>query len=130
MAERQPITLVFGGLDGRTVEKGPYGTFCLQGESLRDRVNGSVIAAHEDHHWRLDGQNFTRVDCDCRVAVTALRVDGRHSERMGPFDSFSCTDGIAYADHELFAVADQSIGDWYCHGDGLHWSMLVVEAAE
>lgn len=52
------------------------------------------------------------------------------TESYGPFASFSARDGITFADHEVFAFADRSIGDWYCHADGQHWAMLVVESAD
>ena len=125
---RLAITLGFSGPDGRVVKKGPYRTFCLQGETMRADVGGTIIAVHENHQWQVDGRKFSRVDCDCGVRIECLRVDGKRSKRFGPFDSFSCMDGIAYANHEVFAFADRSIGDWYCHADGLHWAILVIEA--
>src|SRR5690349_21641527 len=91
------IQLVFSGPDGQAVKRGPYRTFCLQGETMREDVGGSIIAVHEDHHWQLAGRKYSRVDCDCRVSIQCLRVDGKRSKRFGAFDSFSCMDGIAYA---------------------------------
>jgi hypothetical protein len=122
------ITLSFAAPDGQVVKKGPYRTFCLQGETMREDVGGTIIAVHEKDRWQVDGRKFLRVDCACRVRIDCLRVDGKRSKHFGPFESFSCMDGIAYANHEVFAFADRSIGDWYCHADGQHWAILVIEA--
>jgi len=122
------ITLVFSGTDGQTLKRGPYQSFCLQGETMREHAGGPLIAVHESHQWRVEGRRFSRVDCDCGVKITLHRLDGKHSKDFGPFENFSCMDGIAYANHEVFAFADRSIGDWYCHADGLHWGILVIEA--
>jgi hypothetical protein len=131
MAESQAsITLQFSGQDGQILKRGPYRTFCLQGETMREDVGGAIIAVHEDHQWQVAGRKFSRVDCDCSVRIECLRVDGKRSKRYGPFVSFSCMDGIAHANHEIFAFADRSIGDWYCHADGLHWAILVIQATD
>jgi hypothetical protein len=37
------------------------------------------------------------------VSIECLKVDGKRSRRFGPFDSFSCM-------------------------DGMHWAILVIEA--
>lgn len=123
------LDLVFAAPSGPTLMKGPYASFCLQGETLRERIGGPPIAVHEDHYWLLDGRRYTRFDCDGHLKVYLTRVDGKLSTHHGPFKSFSCMDGVAYTDHELFAFADRSIGDWYCHGDGRHWAIIVVEPA-
>ena len=126
----KPIHLVFSNLKGETVERGPFRSFCLQGETLREAIGGPTFAVHEDHSWHVDGRVFSRVDCDCRVIITLSRVDGKLSKKYGPFDSFSCLDGIAYVDHAVFAFADRAIGDWYCHADGMHWAIVQVDSSD
>ncbi len=126
MAER--IQLVFSGATGPTLKMGPFASFCLQGETMREAIGAPAFAVHREHQWRIDHQSYSRVDCDCRVKMHLTRVDGLASQDYGPFESFSCMDGVAYANHELFAFADRSIGDWYCHADGRHWAIIVVEA--
>ena len=118
---------MFAAPSGPSLKKGPYASFCLQGETLREKIGGSLIAVHEGHHWQVAGARYTRFDCDCGINLHLTRVDGKLSDQHGPFQSFSCMDGVAYADHELFAFADRSIGDWYCHEDGRHWAIIVVE---
>jgi hypothetical protein len=57
------------------------------------------------------------------------RAEGAHSKSYGPYESISFVDGIAYADRAVFAFADRSIGDWYCHDDGRHYPDLIIEPA-
>jgi len=124
------MELTFAGPSGTTLKRGPYRCFVLQGETLRERIGGEAIAVHEDHYWHVDGRTFTRIDCDCAIKLHLTRVDGKLSEDHGPYKSFSCLDGIAYVDHKVFAFADRSIGDWYCHADGRHWAIIVVEGVD
>ena len=42
-----PIDLIFAAPDGKTVKKGPYPRFCLQGETLREEPGGPSIAVHD-----------------------------------------------------------------------------------
>ena len=125
-----PIHLAFAAPDGKTVTKGPFDRFCLQGETLRREPGGPSIAVHEDHHWVVDGKRFTRIDCDCHVRIQLMRVDGKKVGSHGPYNSFSAQDGVTFADHAWFAFADRSIGDWYCHADGQHWHLMMVEATD
>ena len=124
------IHLVFSDPEGKTLRRGPYRKFVLQGETLREDVGASPIAVHEGHHWELEGRKFTRFDCDCGVEIHLTRVDGKRTVHHGPYKSFSAQDGVTFADHSIFAFADRSIGDWYCHSDGMHWAILIVEAVE
>ena len=126
----QQIHLTFSRADGKKVMKGPYERFCLQGETLRPEPGAPPIAVHEDHHWQLDGGRFTRFDCDCHVRIQLTRLDGKRIAHHGPYNSFSAQDGVTFADHALFAFADRSIGDWYCHADGLHWGIVIVEPTD
>jgi hypothetical protein len=105
---------------------GPYSTLRLEGEVMREVAHGPVIARHEDHEWRVDGERYTRLDCGCRVNVHFERVDGTASRTYGPYESFSFVDGVGFGNHEVFAFADRSIVDWYCHADGRHWPLMII----
>ncbi len=123
-----PMHLTFSDAEGNTLVKGPYERFFLEGETLRAQSGGPPVAVHEDHFWQVEGKRFGRFDCDCHIRIRVTRVDGKRTRCYGPYASFSARDGIAFADHEVFAFADRSIGDWYCHADGLHWATLIVES--
>ena len=121
------LALVFSRPVGASVRKGPYAVIRLKAEVLVD-PDDAVVARHVDHHWQVDGQPYTRLDCDCGpgVDVHFERLDGTRSKTYGPIRTFSFVDGIAYMDRQVFAFADRSIVDWYCHDDGRHWPMMVI----
>lgn len=112
------------GLEKRV---GPYQRLRFEGERLRENPGGPEIARHVEHEWIADGERYPRLECDCRVKIHFERIDGSRSRMHGPFDSVSFIDGVAYADHEIFAFADRAIVDWYCHVDSLHWPLMVIE---
>ena len=122
------MQITFSKPSGATTTRGPYASFRLEGEVLREKLGGPVVAIHRGHQWQVDGEHFARLDCDCGVQVHLERAGGMESESYGPFQSFSCLDGMAYTNHELFAFADRTIGDWYCHRDDHHWGVMIVEA--
>ena len=95
---------------------------------MRGEAGGPIIAKHENHAWRVNGERYARVECDARVTLHLERMDGSRSKTYGPYESLSFIDGIAYADHEVFAFADRSIVDWYCHADGTHYPLVIVTA--
>lgn len=121
------ITLVFSRPEGASAQKGPFNEIWLKAEVLVG-PNDAVIARHKDHHWEVDGQPYTRVDCDCGdgVNVHFEHLDASRSKTYGPIRIFSFVDGIAYMDRQVFAFADRSIVDWYCHDDGRHWQMMSI----
>src|ERR1044071_3103154 len=106
--------------------KGPYPVLRLEGEVIRSEPLGPIIARHEHHEWELDGERFPRLQCDCRACIRFERLDGSVSQTFGPYDCVTFTDGVAYANHEIFAFVDRSIGDWYCHEDEHHWPIMVI----
>ena len=123
------LELVFSPVHGPPKRLGPYSCVRFESEVIRDRADGPILARHVEHRWIIDGVAYTRLDCDCRVSVRFERMDGTLSREYGPYDSFSCVDGIAYVDREVFAIADRSIGDWYCHDNGRHWPLMTVSRA-
>lgn len=123
------LELSFASAFSGCKKRGPFARLRFEGEVLREIMGGPIIAKHEDHQWVLNGDRYTRIDCDCRVMVHFERVDGSASRTYGPFESFSCSDGIAYTDRKLFAFVDRSIVDWYCHDNGRHWPLMIVVPA-
>lgn len=95
---------------------------------MRAEAGGPIIAQHEDHSWRVNHDRYARLEIDSRATLHLERIDGSRSQTFGPFDNLSFIDGIAYANHEVFAFADRSIVDWYCHADGRHYPLLIVTA--
>ena len=123
------LELFFERTSGGRSRKGPYGALRFEGEVLRETAGGPVIAKHENHEWVVDGARYTRMECQCRVDVHFERVDGQVSRTYGPYENLSFIDGVAFAEREIFAFADRSIVDWYCHADGRHWPLMMVRPA-
>jgi hypothetical protein len=121
------LTITFSRPHGREVVKGPFERVRLEGEVMRPHAGDEAIALHEHHAWRVDGERFTRADCSCPCTLHFARADAATSKSFGPFESISFVDGIAYADRAVFAFADRSVGDWYCHEDERHYPLLVIE---
>lgn len=129
MASPVPFEITFSSAFGSPAKIGPLSSLRFEGELLREAAGGPVLATHEEHQWVVNGERYTRLECDCSVVVRFARVDGSASATYGPFEHFSCTDGVAYADRQVFAFVDRSVGDWYCHDDGRHWPLMLVEPA-
>ena len=123
------IRVVFSRGVGPPVTKGPYESIRIEGETMRAVCETEPFAVHENHHWRVAGEQYTRAECDCPVRLHLQRIDGKASKTYGPYESFSFVDGIAYVERKVFAFADRTIGDWYCHDDGRHYAIMVIEAA-
>ena len=124
------MTLKFAQTSGQEARRGPFRRIRLEGEVLRAEAGGDVVAHHEDHHWVVENLKYTRLDCECEtpVMVHFERIDGSRSKTYGPIQGFSFVDGIAYSEGKVFAFADRSIVDWYCHADGQHWPLMIIEA--
>jgi hypothetical protein len=123
------VTIIFSGPEGTEKAKGPFPEIRLEGETIKD-PSGNPVAQHENHSWQVDGQTYTRADCSRACVVHFFRADGTQSKSYGPFESVSFVDGVAYADREVFAFADRSIGDWYCHEDGRHYPIVVIQPSD
>lgn len=123
------LSLVFANPTGEEKRKGPYPLARFEGETIRPERDGPVIARHAKHEWRVDESSFLRLECGCRAQLHFERVDGERSRTYGPFESISFIDGVAYTDREIFAFADRSMVDWYCHEDDRHWPLMVLSPA-
>jgi hypothetical protein len=82
-----------------------------------------------DHRWGLaQGGQFSRLECNSPVQVHFATKD-LQSKKLGPFESFSAINGVAYADRRLIAACDPQHQAWYSLDVGRHWKAVVVEPA-
>ena len=81
------------------------------------------------HEWDVNGERYPRLQCDCRAFIRLERLDGSQSKTFGPYERVTFIDGVAYANHQIFAFVDRSIGDWYCHEDERHWTIMIITPA-
>jgi hypothetical protein len=120
------LTLVFRNASPESVSKGPVPRFRIDRQLVSDEA-GRRLAVHADHAWQVDGRSFLRLDC-ADAASVQFESAAAASEVYGPFTHFSSTDGICYADHEVFAHFDEATRSWFCHRDRRYWPALVVRA--
>ena len=124
------LVLEFANPRGEAARIGPFSYLCFEGETLIGGPSGQVIAKHVGHHWELtQGGSFSRLECNSRVQVHFFATKHLQSKKLGPFESFSSIDGIAYADRRVIAVCDRQLQDWYSLDVGSHWKVVVVEPA-
>jgi hypothetical protein len=122
------LSFVHPGKPARTV--GPFHAVRLDGESVREVQNRTLVARHEQHQWEIDGERYYRLDATTRVRIQFERPpQGESSRSFGPYERFSAVDGIAYTDERVFAFVDPKVGDWFCYHDGQHWPVMVLNDA-
>lgn len=124
------LVAVFSRPHGAPAKKGPYARLRLEGEVARVDPDGALVAEHQNHSWVVDGANFSRLDLEGPVVVRFQGSDGRASKTYGPFSAFSAVNGVAFKDGSVFAFVDREMKDWYCHDDGHHWPLMVIEPAD
>jgi hypothetical protein len=121
------LTLVFRSTTNHNV--GPLGSFRLDGDALRTS-DGGLVARHERNAWRIDGDQYPRVECKGSVSIWFERASTTElSRRFGPLDELAIYDGVAYIGQRVFASLDEETRNWYSHEIGHHWRVMVVEAA-
>jgi hypothetical protein len=101
---------------------------CVEGPELKNLSSHQAIARHADHDWAVDGQHYFRVDITGPVRVR-FQGNGRESRFFGPFQHFSCADGIAYVDHLFFASYSQAANIWHCIELKEDWPGFIVVPA-
>jgi hypothetical protein len=121
------LMLVFRSAMDRTV--GPLGSFRLDGDALR-REGGELVAKHERNSWRIQGEQYPRLECRGAVSIWFERPSTTEaSRRFGPHDDLTIHDGVAYIGRHVFASLDEEARQWYSHEIGHHWKIMVVESA-
>lgn len=109
---------------------GPFHGLRLDGDSVREVQNHTLVARHLEHQWEVEGERYFRLDATTRVRIHFERPpQGAYSRQFGPYERFSAIDGIAYTDDRVFAFVDPKVGDWFCYTDGQHWPLMVVSDA-
>ena len=109
---------------------GPFHGIRLDGDSVREVQNHTLVARHRQHQWEVEGERYFRLDATTRVHIHFERPpQGAYSRQFGPYERLSAIDGIAYTDDRVFAFVDPKVGDWFCYNDGQHWPIMVVSDA-
>jgi hypothetical protein len=120
------LNVVFAQTTGKPgLALGPFPGLRIEGEIVRDRERGEALARHTDHHWLVGNEHFFRLDIAGPVKIRFVKT-GTTSQDFGPFEHFSCADGIAYADREFFATLAETTGNWHCIQSAEDWPAFEV----
>jgi hypothetical protein len=120
------LNVVFAQTTGKpSLALGPFPGLRIEGEIVRDRERGEALARHTDHHWLVGNEHFFRLDIAGPVKIRFVKT-GATSQDFGPFEHFSCADGIAYADREFFATLAETTGNWHCIQSAEDWPAFEV----
>ena len=117
------LLLHFQKTRGSSVSKGPFERIVFDGETVREKAGGPIIATHFPHTWSVDDEEFLRLDVEPSVVVTWEGFAGTPSTT----GHLSCVNGIAFIDRRIFAVVDREHGDWYLLREGQHWQVLDLQ---
>jgi hypothetical protein len=124
------LKLVFAEVGpGPTLELGPFPAVRIDGETMRAERGGAVLAQHKPTAWEVQGKPYFRVDCASLVRLQFENPDGECSELSTSFTHFSCADGIAYADGEIYGHIDLDSRRWFSHVDRRFWQTLIINSA-
>ena len=105
---------------------GPYASIRFEGETVRERLGGRPVATHQGRLWDVHGALYSRLECSSRVIVRFESMGQAAPRQFGPYDKFSCVDGVAYVDERVFAVLDRDVRDWFSYDSGQRWPVMVV----
>jgi len=119
---------------------GPAPFFRIEGATLQQGPDRSVVGRYFDHHWEIGNRFVSSYECVDAVLLHFEGHGGESSRSYGPFQQLRFPNGSCYADRTLFAelVADRKSGDgasadarsqWLHRADLTRWPVLVVTAA-
>lgn len=123
------MLVIFKKRDGTSLPLGPFKALRFHGGELH-AADGPLIAKHVQHHWRVRGDDYLRLDCDGPITLAFLDRDGEQSREFGPCAHFSSIGGIAYRDHEVFCHLDEGTNRWHMRTEPRDWAELVVADAD
>ena len=115
---------------GPTLELGPFPAIRIDGETMRAERGGAALAQHKPTSWEVQGRSFFRVDCASLVRLQFENPDGERSALSTSFTHFSCADGIAYADGDIYGHIDLDSRRWFSHADRRIWQTLIIRSAK
>ena len=116
------IKLTLSKAAGGQVSLGPFRSVRFDGECVRDGHDGRKVAEHLLHGWKVEGEDYLRLDVDVGVRVT---WEG-HAGSPSTSGHFSCVNGVAYIDRRILAFVDRERNDWYLLREGHHCKALVL----
>jgi hypothetical protein len=118
---------------------GPAPFFRIEGSTLQQGPDRSVVGRYYDHHWEIGSRFVSSYECAEAVLLHFEGPGGESSRIYGPFQQLRFPNGSCYADRSLFAelvddqksaaVAAEAGPQWLHRADLTRWPVLVVSSA-
>ncbi|HEY6924674.1 MAG TPA: hypothetical protein VI653_14470 [Steroidobacteraceae bacterium] len=118
---------------------GPAPFFRIEGSTLQQGPDRSVVGRYFDHHWEIGDRFVSSYECVDSVLLHFEGPGGALSRIYGPFQQLRFPNGSCYADKSLFAElvdhhksaggAPDARSQWLHRADLTRWPVLVVSAA-
>ena len=109
------------------LDLGDFESIVLVGNEVRvDDQGGTVLARHLHNRWisvQQEADAFMTLNIAGPLNVVA--EDG-HPIKLGPYLTFSMTDGILYVDQRVFGMWDTQQHDWYLKDASTHCKQFRV----
>ena len=115
----------FSTATGAVYDAGSYAQLRLTSDTLYGLPEERVLARDVNHRWITPQGEFLRLDVAARLTIH-FEGGGEKSKVFGPFEHFSSSDGIAYADRKVFAFADHANKQWFVVPLDGRWGVMVV----
>ena len=97
---------------------GDFQAVVLVGNEVR-ADDDSVLAKHLHNRW-LASQDGGEAYMTLNIAGPLIIQAGGKEPKLGPYMSFSMTDGILYVEQRVLGMWDSQNNDWYVKDAGTH----------
>lgn len=116
--------------EAHRTELGTFQELLFAGDELRT-TDETVLAIHQHNRWRraqegVGGETFIRLDI---VGPLVVRTGDGAARTLGPYEHFSCVDGVSYVERRVFGFWDLQQRDWYFVDLGVHSKVLRLSRA-
>ncbi len=119
---------------------GPAPFFRIEGSTLQQGPDRSVVGRYYDHHWEIGSRFVSSYECVEAVLLHFEGPGGESSRIYGPFQQLRFPNGSCYADRALFAelvdgrndadgAPQEAHSQWLHRADLVRWPVLVVSPA-
>lgn len=115
-------------MGGSPVTVGPAPYFRVGGNMMHLGSDRRPVAEYKNHSWEIEGKHHTRYVADGRAVIYFENLMGDATEPFGPFTECSASDGVVYADGQLFAKFVEETQLWHCFPTDTYWPTIVIAA--
>jgi hypothetical protein len=108
---------------------GPAPFFRIDGSVLYAGQSDAVVGRYSEHHWQVDAQYVSSLECTEPTRVQFRQGEQQRSEQLGPFSRLHFPNGTCYADAAQLAEFIPQAEHWRRVSDGQPWPTIVISPA-